>query len=136
MHAVYAGSLIGIIVLVAALKNALSAFVWWAGPIVFFALITYLFVNLANIVYFSRFARSRFNWFLNGVVPVVGIGLDAYLIYKSFFQALWSAGFETGQSIILVSMILVVLGIGYVAYLKVSAAQRLAQPVAAFDDEA
>jgi hypothetical protein len=61
---------------------------------------------------------------------------DAYLIYKSFFQALWSAGFETGQSIILVSMILVVLGIGYVAYLKVSAAQRLAQPVAAFDDEA
>src|SRR5579859_610082 len=135
MHVVYAGSLIGIVVLVAALKNALSAFVWWAGPIVFFALITYMFVNLANIVYFSRFARSRFNWFLNGLVPVVGIGLDAYLIYKSFFQALWSAGFQTGQSIILVSMILVVLGIGYVAYLKVSAAQRLAQPIAAFDDE-
>ena len=45
---------------------------------------------------------------------MVGIGLDAYLIYKSFFRALWSAGFRSGQSIILVSMILVVLGIAYV----------------------
>jgi amino acid transporter len=134
MHVVYAASLIGIIVLVAALKNALDAFVWWAGPIVFFALITYVFVNLANIVYFTRFAREKFNWFLNGLVPVVGIGLDAYLIYKSFFQALWSAGFRSGQSIILVSMILVVLGIAYVIYLRVSAAQRLAEPVSAFDD--
>ena len=134
MHVVYAVSLIGIIVLVAALKNALDAFVWWAGPIVFFALITYVFVNLANIVYFTRFAREKFNWFLNGLVPVVGIGLDAYLIYKSFFQALWSAGFRSGQSIILVSMILVVLGIAYVIYLRVSAAQRLAEPVTAFED--
>ena len=32
------------------------------------------------------------------------------------------------------SMILVVLGAAYVIYLKVSAAQRLAEPVSAFDD--
>jgi len=134
MHAVYAASLIGIIVLVLALRNALTAFVWWAGPIVFFALVTYVFVNLANLVYFTRFAREKFNWFLNGVVPVVGIGLDGYLIYKSFFQSLWSAGFRTGQSIILVSMILVAIGIGYVAYLRMSAAHRLSQPVTAFED--
>ena len=134
MHVVYAATLIGIVVLVVALQNALDAYVWWAGPIVFFALITYIFVNLANIVYFTKFARAKFNWFLNGVVPVVGIGLDGDLIYKSFFQALWSAGFRTGQSVILVSMVLVVLGIAYVVYLRASAAHRLRQPVSAFDD--
>ncbi len=134
MHVVYAASLIGIIVLVAALGNALTAFVWWAGPIVFFALITYVFVNLANLVYFTRFARDKFNWFLNGVVPVAGIGLDGYLIYKSFFQSLWSAGFRTGQSVILVSMILVALGIAYVVYLRLSAPHRLQQQVTAFED--
>src|SRR5215469_1755380 len=134
MHVVYAGSLIGVIVVTAALGNALDAFVWWAGPVVFFALITYAFVNLANIVYFRRFSRARFNWFLNGFIPVIGIGLDGYLIYKSFFQSLWSAGFRSGQSIILLSLVLAVLGAGYVAYLKVSAPRRLAEPVTAFDE--
>jgi amino acid transporter len=134
MHVVYAVSLIGVIVVTAVLGNALDAFVWWAGPVVFFALITYMFVNLANIIYFARFSRQKFNWFLNGLIPVIGIGLDAYLIYKSFFQALWSAGFRSGQSIILLSMVLAVLGAGYVAYLKVSAPRRLAEPVTAFDE--
>lgn len=134
MHVVFAGSLLGVIAVTAMLGNALDAFVWWAGPVVFFALITYLFVNLANIVYFTRFARQKFNWFLNFLIPVIGIVLDGYLIYKSFFQALWSAGFRSGQSIILLSVILAVLGAGYVAYLKVSAPRRLAEPVAAFDE--
>jgi len=134
MHVVFAGSLIGVVVVTVVLKNALLAFTWWAGPVVFFALVTYVFVNLANIIYFLRFARDRFNWFLNGLVPVVGIGLDGYLVYKSFFRALWSAGFKTGQSIIGVSMILAAAAVAYVVYLKLSDSQRLTASAGAFDE--
>jgi putrescine importer len=118
MHLVYVLVLAGIIITTAALSHALDSFVWWAGVIVFFALITYIFVNLANIVYFTRFARDRFNWFLNGVVPVVGIGIDAYLIYRSFFKALWNNGWRLGQSIVVFSLVLVALAIVHVIYLK------------------
>jgi hypothetical protein len=64
----------------------------------------------------------------------VGIGLDGYLVYKSFFQALWSAGFKTGQSIILVSMILAAAAVAYVVYLKLSNPQRLTASAGAFDE--
>lgn len=125
MHVVYALSLVGIFVVTFILDNALESFVWWAGAVVFFALITYIAVNTANLVYFTRVAPERFHWFLNGVVPVAGIGLDAYLIYKSFFRSLWSLGFRDGQSIILLSLILVALGIAYVAFLRVRAPRAL-----------
>ena len=118
MHLVYLSSLAGAFVVTALLKNTVEAFVWWAGAVVFFALITYLAVNLANLLFFLRFARDRFNWFLNGVLPVGGILLDVYLIYRCFFRELWSAGFRTGQSIVLFSMALVLGGILYVLYLR------------------
>src|SRR5262249_50299685 len=100
MHIVYVVTLVGLFFVNLWLRNANSTFVWWAGSVVFFALITYIFVNLSNFLYFWRFAKNKFNWFLNGVVPAVGIGLDGYLIYKSFFNSLWGAGFDMGRSII------------------------------------
>lgn len=132
MHLVFGTSLIGVFVVSLILANPLTAYVWWAGPIVFFALITYIFVNLANIVYFARFARARFNWFLNGLVPVVGIGLDAYVIYNSFFVSLWGAGFKLGQSVIYLSMLFLLLGAGYVLYLKYRTPERLSGGLEAF----
>jgi len=71
------------------------------------------------------FAREKFNWFLNGLVPVIGIGIDAYLIYKSFFVSLWDAGFKTGRSVVLFSLALVAVSILYVLYLKITNPQRL-----------
>jgi amino acid transporter len=125
MTVVYILSVAGIVITTALLGNALTSFVWWAGVIVFFALIVYIAVNLANIVYFTRFAREKFNWFLNGVVPVIGIGIDAYLIYKSFFVSLWDAGFKTGRSVVLFSLALVAISILYVLYLKIRDPERL-----------
>jgi amino acid transporter len=125
MTLVYVLSLAGIVITTAVLGDALTSFVWWAGVIVFFALIVYIAVNLANIVYFTRFAREKFNWFLNGLVPVIGIGIDAYLIYKSFFVSLWDAGFKTGRSVVLFSLALVAVSILYVLYLKITNPQRL-----------
>ena len=125
MTLVYILSLAGIVITTAVLGDALTSFVWWAGVIVFFALIVYIAVNLANIVYFTRFARQKFNWFLNGVVPVIGIGIDAYLIYKSFFVSLWDAGMKTGRSVVIFSLALVVVSILYVLYLKLTSPDRL-----------
>jgi putrescine importer len=135
MHLVYAFVLAGIIITTALLGQALDSFVWWAGVIVFFALITYAFVNLANIVYFRRFARDRFNWFLNGLVPVVGIGIDVYLIYKSFFKTLWNNGWRLGRSIVVFSLALVLLAVLYTLYLKLRAPDRLEKREITWDSE-
>lgn len=128
MHVVVVLTVAGVFSVVLALGNAFEAFVWWIGAIVFFALLTYIAVNVANVVYFARFARDRFNWFLNGVVPIAGIAIDGYLIYRSFFKSLWSLGFRTGQSVILVSLVLLALGVVYVAYLVVTRSKRLSGP--------
>ena len=100
MHVVYGATLVGIVAIVWWQGAAISGYVWWAGPITFFALITYTMVNLSNLLYFTRIERAKFNWFLNGLVPLVGMGLDIYLIYKSFFVSLWSLPFKSGPSII------------------------------------
>ena len=125
MHLVYGLVLAGIIITTAILGHALDSFIWWAGVIVFFALITYISVNVANILYFWRFARDRFNWFLNGVVPAVGIGIDVYLLYRSFFHTLWNAGWRLGRSIVVFSLVLVALAILHVLYLHFFAPDRL-----------
>ena len=126
MHLVYFSCLAGALILTAVLGNAVESFVWWAGAVVFFALITYMGTNAANLFYFSRSPEQRFNLFLNGVLPVIGVLLDAYLIYRCFFKELWSAGFRTGQSIILCSLLLVLLSWLYFVYLRVHWPQHLA----------
>ena len=126
MHLVYFSSLAGALLVTAILGNAVESFVWWAGAVVFFALITYMGTNAANLLYFSRSPAQRFNPLLNGVLPVVGVVLDAYLIYRCFFKELWSAGFRTGQSIILCSLLLVLLSWLYLVYLRLHRPQHLA----------
>jgi amino acid transporter len=117
MHVVYGIALAAGLTVVLVLDNALEGFIWWAGAVVLFALVTYIGVNLANIVYFTRFVRERFNVLWNGVVPAAGIALDGYVIYRSFYKSLWSAGFRTGRSVILVSSLLIALALVYVVFL-------------------
>jgi amino acid transporter len=125
MHVVFVCSLMGILIVTVILGNDIDAFVWWAGAVVFFALITYMATNLANLVYFTRYARPRFNWFLNGLIPIVGIILDGYMIYQGFFKSLWSAGFRTGQSVIWFSLVVLGASVAYVTYLRMTAPDRL-----------
>lgn len=95
-----------------------NAFSWWGSAIVFFALVTYLFVNLSNMLFFWRFRREQFNVFLNVVIPVIGIAVGVYLLYNSFFVSLWSAGWQMGQSIIVLSLALLVLTVFYTIGLR------------------
>lgn len=96
------------------LNNPIEGFVWWASALVFFALITYLAVNAANLIYFWRFARERFRWSLNFLVPVAGIALDGFLIYYSFFRGLWGLGWRLGGSVIALALTVVLLAAIYV----------------------
>lgn len=92
----------------AAILGIYNALLWLGAATVWFALITYLFVNIANLL-LHRKRPAEFNWFANGVVPVVGVVVTVYLIYKGFFVAYWNAGFKLGQSVVLVSLLLTVL---------------------------
>jgi amino acid transporter len=113
-----------------ALGVALALFLlgtWWQGSVagsfgylavifVFFILVTYLAVNLANLVYHLRFRRHEFSWFLNGVIPVGGIVIDGYILYKAFFEAELGLPFQTGSSLVWFSLAWAVIGAAWVVW--------------------
>lgn len=95
-----------------------NAYVWFGEGSVFFALVTYIFVNIASIVFYRRFLRHRFNPVLNLIIPVIGIGLDLYVLWQSFFVALWDGPFATGRSVVLFAVAWCILAFAYVGWLK------------------
>jgi amino acid transporter len=88
-----------------------SAYAYLGEIFVFCVLILYMFVNLANLVYHARFQRASFNWFLNGFIPVAGIAIDGYILYKGFFVTELALPFKTGSSIVWVSVAWALIGI-------------------------
>jgi len=88
-----------------------SAYAYLGEIFVFFVLILYMFVNLANLVYHARFQRASFNWFLNGFIPVAGIVIDGYILYKGFFVTELALPFKIGSSIVWFSVAWAVIGI-------------------------
>jgi amino acid transporter len=112
--------------LVVALVFLVLVSLWQGGPanayaylgeiFVFFVLVLYMFVNLANIVYHARFRRDSFSWFLNGFIPVAGIAIDGYILYKGFFVTELALPFKTGSSIVWISLAWAVIGIFWAAW--------------------
>jgi amino acid transporter len=100
------------------ISNPYNVFIWSGEATVFFAVITYFFVNLGNLIYYRRYRREEFRWFTNGIVPVVGMGVLAYALYKAFFVSLWGAGFALGRSVIYFAVAWAVLGALYTWYLS------------------
>lgn len=88
-----------------------NAYGYMGEIFVFFVLILYIFVNFANILYHARFRRPEFNWLTNGLIPVLGIGIDGYILYKGFFATEISLPFATGSSIVWFSLAWTALGI-------------------------
>jgi amino acid transporter len=88
-----------------------NAYAYLGEIFVFFVLILYMFVNLANLVYHARFRRDSFNWLLNGLVPIAGIAIDGYILYKGFFVSEISLPFKSGSSIVWFSLAWAVIGI-------------------------
>ena len=118
-------------------SNFLASFVWWAGCIAFFALVTYLFVNLANILYFVRIAPAKRNILTNIVAPVIGLIVDAWVLYKAFFESLWNVeDWRTGQAIIWFCLLVAVVGIIYVVVIRSRRPELLKQQALVFDENA
>ena len=86
-----------------------GAYGYLAEVFVFFVLIMYLLVNVANFVYHRRWPAEA-HWFMTGVVPVVGIVIDAYILYRGFFVAELALPFRTGSSVVWLSLGLAVAG--------------------------
>lgn len=82
------------------LGNGLDSFTWWANALVFFAVLTFMCVNVANMLYFWRCARSDFGILKNLVVGLLGLAMNAYLLHAAFFSALWDLGWRTGRSVV------------------------------------
>ena len=91
---------------------------WTATLSSFFALLTYLAVNISNVVYHWRFKRSAFNWFTHGVVPLLGIVVVLFVIKSSYLGSLWNAGWTYGRSVQIAVIVWVVLGFAWLAWLR------------------
>jgi amino acid transporter len=86
---------------------------WWGTVLVFFAMVSNIFVNIGCMVFFYRFRRREFNWFWHVVLPILGIATSIFPLYYSFGVGLWREGWQRGQSIILFCLLVVVLSTLY-----------------------
>jgi len=109
------------------LDNGLDSFTWWANALVFFATLTFLSVNAANLVFFCRFARHQLGILKNVVVPLLGVLLNAYLLYAAFFSSLWQGDWRTGKSVVIACLGLLGLQMGAVICVRIFRPQLLAR---------
>ena len=109
------------------LRNGLDTFNWWSFALVFFATLTFMAVNLANAIYFFRFARQDFKFMNNLLVPAVGFLVNAYLLYAAFFSALWSSDLPTGRSVVVGCLLVLVIEIAAVIYMRFFSPQLFRQ---------
>ena len=116
LHAGFA--LVGIVcILIAAIAGPYNVWIWCGQSTVFFAMMTYLFVNIANFIYHRRYTAEDFNWLWNGIIPAIGVVVIVYVLYRSFFTSLWGAGFALGQSVVLFALFWTAVGAAYAFYL-------------------
>lgn len=99
LHAVFGAVLLVDIAILIVVRNGIAAFTWSANCVVFFACITFAAVNFANFAYFRRLQPHRAKLLANCFVPVLGMLLTVYVLYESFFVALWTARGVFGRSV-------------------------------------
>jgi amino acid transporter len=108
MHIIYLAAMICSVGSLGLMGNGIEAFTWWGNALVFFALLTFIAVNVANLLYFRVFKTKRVNFFQNVLMPVLGVTVNAYVVYEAFFHALWRQGFRTGRSVVIFSVVIFV----------------------------
>jgi putrescine importer len=109
------------------LDSGIDSFTWWANALVFFATLTFLAVNVTSSLYFWRFARQQFALIRNLAVPVLGVLLNAYLIYAAFFSSLWNGDWRTGKSVVVACLALLAVQVGAVVYVRLFIPELLTQ---------
>lgn len=92
---------------------------WWGTVVVFFAMVSNIFVNVGCMVYFYRFRRTEFSVFWHGLIPFLGIVTSFLPLYYSFGPDLWLAGWKKGQSVILFCLLVMVFSALYTIVLSI-----------------
>lgn len=91
---------------------------WWGSAVVFFSMVSNIFVCVGCMVFFYRFRRNIFSGFWHGVVPVIGMLASMLPLYYSFGPDLWNLGWKKGQSIFVFSVLVVLASAVYTMALK------------------
>jgi amino acid transporter len=102
------------------IMGALYAYFWAGTAVAFFALVVYILVNAVNIAVHWKHAQFNFWWHI--LTPVLGIVFCLAVLYKSFVQALWNAGWVTiGRGILVFAVAWSLLGVVYAYKVRNSA---------------
>lgn len=126
LHIIYGGGLLGAVLLFAMI-GSYNAYVWWATTSTFFAMMTYLFVNLAVVILNRQRIFASFTGFLlYACIPALGIAADVYIVAQSFFIELWKQDWATGKSVVVFDVACAVIAL----ILAFTARKALATPVA------
>lgn len=113
-----------------------AAFIWFIGALTFFSLVVFIFVNLANILYFRPSSGRSFNPITNLIIPVIGIAVDLVVLYNAFFLSLWNApDFRLGQAVVWVSFIGLAAAVVYTLWIRSARPDLLKKEALVFDDE-
>jgi hypothetical protein len=96
----------------------LNAFAWIGVAYVFYVLIPYTLVCVANIIYHLRIERDKFNPIMNLVLPLLGIVINCYIFYKNFLLTylIDSTDFTTQSSIAYIGIAVLLLLVGVSAW--------------------
>lgn len=95
-----------------------NTYIWWGKAVVFFALVTYLLVSIANPIFYLRFRRKKFSVIWNGLIAFPALGINLYLLYKAFFVECWRSDWATGKSVIAFAVAWMSVGAIHVLALK------------------
>ena len=91
---------------------------WWGRAVVFFAVVTYILVSIANPVFYLKYRRESFSIIWNGLAAVISLAVNAYLLYRAFFVECWKEDWYTGKSVVAFSVGWMVLGVVYTLFMK------------------
>ena len=92
MHVIFGTGLLGAVV-VGVLAGPYRAYLWWGTTSTFFAMITFVFVNLANLVlHRDRVLQSAKGFLVYGALPAAGILVDLFILARSFLIEQWGQG--------------------------------------------
>lgn len=117
LHFIFALGFLGTFAVFACI-GAYNAYVWWATTSTFFAMLTFLFGNLAAILLNRHRLKTPGGLLLFGLVPAFGIAVDLYILVQSFFIELWAQPWATGKSVVVFDVACALLALAVVLVKK------------------
>ncbi len=112
LHVIFAVGFVGAFVVYRCL-GAYNSYVWWATTSTFFAMLTFLFGNLAAILLNRHRLATPSGLLLYGLVPVFGIAVDLYILVQSFFIELWAQDWPMGKSVVVFDLACATLALAF-----------------------